>query len=84
MLEEPKLIQLKMQVVFLNASSISKKAVELVEATIQGLCKHFNIAYKPVNSDTRQYDNCIVYSDETCKTIAQVLSWSLKNYITKQ
>ncbi|MGL5346234.1 MAG: N-acetylmuramoyl-L-alanine amidase [Peptostreptococcaceae bacterium] len=60
---------------------LKNNRAQLVEATMEGICKYFNISYKPVNSDNRKYENCIVYSGEVDKTIAQVLSWSLKNHI---
>lgn len=60
---------------------LKNKRTELVEATMEGICKYFNLTYKPITSEKKEYENCIVYSGEVDKTIAQVLSWGLKNYI---
>ncbi|MGL6107161.1 N-acetylmuramoyl-L-alanine amidase family protein [Romboutsia sp.] len=55
---------------------------KLIEATIQGLCKYFNIDYKQVEENKPiipTFEQCIVYSGEIDKTIAQILGWGLSN-----
>lgn len=67
---------------------------KLVEATIVGLCKYFNIPYKRVEENKQtipnknveenkqtipKNENCVVYSGDVDKVIAQVLSWGLDN-----
>lgn len=68
---------------------------ELAEATMQGVCKYFGIAYiptepenpkphvdpKPPVVEPKLYENCVVYSGQVDENIAQILSWNLKNCI---
>lgn len=60
---------------------------ELAEATIQGVCKYFEIEYKPSQSEKptdppavqeELYKYCVVYNSQVDSNIAQILSWHLK------
>lgn len=52
---------------------------DLVEATIKGICKYFNISYIPLRSTSNSI--AIVYKGEVDKTISEVLSWGIKDSI---
>ncbi|MEG2788491.1 MAG: N-acetylmuramoyl-L-alanine amidase [Romboutsia sp.] len=66
---------------------LKNNRIDLVEATIKGLCKYFEVTYKaaesnePVKPEEPKYENGIVYKGDVDKNIAIILSWGLNNAV---